>query len=262
MSKGVIGFSILGIVILVGLGIWVFDGGLMAADPAKKPAGPFPAPAMILPAVQENCFVPMATQAGSKLQVVVVDGQAEPEIDGIGQGYPVNSFDGKTVGFVAGRGNRQYVVVNGQTGPEYDGILAGSLVICFNGASWAYTAKKSNGWVVVVNGKEGPAYDGAGAATITMDGSHVAYPVRRGQRYCMVINDKPEKEYDGVFGPMMFSMDGAHWAYLAMSNDKYCVVADGKEGPMFDNITGLRYTNIYYPSPDNKLVYIGTRATQ
>jgi hypothetical protein len=251
--------------VLVGSGVLTILLAWMVVElraEEKKPAGPFPPPPALLGPVQENAFVPIAAAPGSKLQAVVVDGPGSPEIEGIGQGYPVNSFDGSKVGLVAGRGGKQYVVVNGQAGPEYDGILAGSLTICFNGATWAYTAKKGAGWVVVVNGKESPSYDGAGGAVITGDGSHVAYPARRGNKYFVIIDEKAGKEYDGVFAPLSFSMDGAHWAYIGMTSGKYCVVSDGKEGPQYDNITGLRYTNIYYPSPDNKLLYVGTRATQ
>ena len=57
--------------------------------------------------------------------LVVVDGQASPEYDGIPEGSLVFSADGKRLAYMAGKGSKGLVVVDGQAGPEYDGVACG-----------------------------------------------------------------------------------------------------------------------------------------
>jgi hypothetical protein len=62
---------------------------------------------------------------------VVVDGQAGPGYDGIGD--ITFSLDGKHVAYGARRSkwlvSKWFVVVDGQTGPEYDGIVCGPIFL-------------------------------------------------------------------------------------------------------------------------------------
>ena len=155
---------------------------------------------------------------------VVIDGQVEPEYDGIGD--ITFSLDGKHVAYGARRNkwfvsNKWFVVVDSQVGSEYDGI--GDIFFSPDGKHVAYGARRNkwlvNKWFVVVDGQAGPEYDGIGDITFSLDGKHLAYGARRSKwlvnKWFVVVDSQPGPEYDGIVCGPIFLKDGIV-EYIAM----------------------------------------------
>ena len=98
------------------------------------------------------------TAAKGNERHVVVDGQEEPQYDGIINGTPVFSPDGKRVVYGAIKDDKSRVVLEGQPGPEYKLIY--NIGFSPDGKHLVYFANKDNYWFFVVDGLEGPKYTG------------------------------------------------------------------------------------------------------
>jgi dipeptidyl aminopeptidase/acylaminoacyl peptidase len=171
-----------------------------------------------------GCRIAWAERRGAKW-AVVIDGQAGPEYDGIGD--ITFSFDGKHVAYGARRNkwfvsNKWFVVVDSQVGSEYDGI--GDIFFSPDGKHAAYGARRnkwfvSNKWFVVVDGQAGPEHDGIRDITFSLDGKHVAYGARRSKwlvnKWFVVVDSQPGPEYDGIMCGPVFLKDGIV-EYIAM----------------------------------------------
>ena len=230
--------------------------------------GPLPATMLAIVRSPDNRHIAIVAQKDNKT-LVVVDGQAGPEYDGILEGNPIFSPDGKRVAYAARKGKKWSVVVDGQAGPQYDGFGKGALIFSPDGKRVAYVAKKGDKWFVVVDGQSGPEYDGIleGGLIFSPDGKRVAYGALKGDKWHVVVDGQAGPEYEGILqGTLIFSPDGKRESYIAKKHcrvvnkwakngmwvDKWVAVVDGQAGPEYDEICERPVF-----SPDGKRVAYG-----
>jgi len=246
-TKRTCAFVIVGLVILAGVANCPAAEPNNVAGALEQRLGKAPSSALGITrsSTANGCRIAWAEQRGAKC-VVVIDGQAGLEYDGIMKGSLVFSSDGKRVAYVATKGDKWLVVVDGQAGPEYDGVAAP--IFSPNGKRVAYTAGKNNKGFVVVDGQVGLEYDAIGKESLifSSDGKQVAYRAKKGNKWLVVIDNQVGPEYDTIgtfvttFGVsdltksfldspgFVLSSDGKRVAYNAKEGDKWFMVVDGK----------------------------------
>lgn len=178
-------------------------------------------------------------RAGDKY-VVVVDGEAGPDYDGISDDDPVFSRDGKHVAYMAKKGGMWRLVLDGREDSQlWDQIGAGSPVFGPDSTRTAYSAAigewEGGDHFAVIDGVRGPRFDAVWPFVFSQDGKRVAYKAQSGDKYVVVVDGEVGPEYDGIQGPV-FSPDGKRVGYTARAGDKHIVVVDGEPGPRYDSI--------------------------
>ena len=115
---------------------------------------------------------------------MLVDGQAGPEYDGVGDGSLLFSPDSKRVAYQAQNGGKSWMVVDGQkVGTDYD--QASGLIFSPDGNRVAYVAQKGGKMLVIVDGQAGQKYNGeiGGFTLQSRQQTHSAYGAFDGQRW-------------------------------------------------------------------------------
>lgn len=201
--------------------------------------------------------------------VVVVDGRAGPEYDGLNLVSPLEgsivagpddlifSPDGKCLAYVVRKGHRHsssLAVVDGEAGAEYSEVLRP--VFSPDSRRVAYAAKIGKKWSVVVDGQAGPAYDELRIAPYPLpfspDSKHLAYAAKRSGKWVVVVDGQEGAEYRDI-GGVVFSADGKRVAYPVFDRG-WSVMADGQVGPKFESILNPGF------SPDGSHVaYVAER---
>lgn len=130
--------------------------------------------------------------------VLVVDGRASREWDGIGE--VVFSPDSERVAYAAESRGRWHVVVDGVVGVPVDGILRESLQFSPDSRRLAYVAQYAGGVHAVIDGVTSARYDGIGRLTFSPDSRRVGFLARVGGYAYAVV--------DGAIGPAYERIDG------------------------------------------------------
>lgn len=106
------------------------------------------------------------------------------------------SPDGKTLGYIAEKGNQDVIVMNGQLGRTYQEIApiqtsSGSTYIIFSpdGQSVAYKVVDDKGTYMVVNGEAGQIYTDITSFVFSQDGSFT-YQAQSGDQQVTVVNNQ------------------------------------------------------------------------
>ena len=197
--------------------------------------------------------------------VAVIDGQAQPPADWIGNNLLLFSADSKHTFYIARGRNNARVVLDGAAGPVFDSIddwlftPAGRLM---------YLAKKKGLCVVVCDGFERaqltrvrlgaladapdafvfvdmadagervyrnnqpePVYQRVADVRLSPNGVRLAYRAQKDGRWLMVLDHIETPACEDVSAPA-FSTDSAHVAWLATREGKSSLVLDGKEIPI------------------------------
>jgi len=203
--------------------------------------------------------------------LMVVDGLAGQEYDGIHLPKSIFSSDEKTAIYGAWRDKKIFAVINGQEGKPYKKM---SLIIYSPDgqkiAYWAAAGEKDAELkaMVVVDGKEGPAYDWFGESgpgplgrdvkkyqpVFSLDSSRLAYVALSGKQELVVVDGKEGARYDEIGSFPIFSPDSKKVAYMAKKGGQWLVVVNGVEGKKYERIENLMF------SPDGqRIAYIAFR---
>ena len=86
----------------------------------------------------------------------------------------------------AGRDVREWVVLDGRAEPEADGVGEGSMVFSPDGRRFAYGRREKSTWAYVVDGAVGPSHARIERGEFNRDGSRFAYPASDGRHSFMV----------------------------------------------------------------------------
>ncbi len=131
---------------------------------------------------------------------VVVDGQAGPKFDQIGQ----MQFGprGERFAYVVRRGDRQAVVLDGQEPRWFDRVGGGSLVFSPDGHHFGYIARNDWARFVVIDGARKHRYTMVGYLNFSPDSRHHAYVAIEDGKTFTVVDDLPAAHrYDAVWLP-------------------------------------------------------------
>lgn len=211
--------------------------------------------------------VAYAAKSGEKY-LMVIDGVAGKEYDGLHMPKSIFSSDEKTAIYGAWRDKKIFIVVNGQEGKPYARISL--ITYSPDGkkiAYWAATGEKEDNLkgMVVIDGKEGPTFDWIGESTpgpighsvkkyvpvFSPNSSRLAYVALSGNQELVVVDGKEWARYDEIASFPIFSPDSKKVAYLARKGGQWLVVVDGIEGKKYERIENLMF------SPDGqKIAYI------
>lgn len=193
-------------------------------------------------AVTKDCrHISYAATRGNK-QVVVHDmGVGEP-FDGIAEGTPVFSPDGKRVAFVARVSAKWFVVLDGVRGKSYDRIIDVP-VFSSDSKHLAYFAHVAGeGIKFVIDGTEKATHEdiGRGSLVFSPDSNHIAYGAKKGGRWgrwSVVCDGKGGNAYDAILEKSpLFSPDSRHLAYGAAKAGEWFVVVDDNEEKHYEGI--------------------------
>jgi len=183
--------------------------------------------------------------------LLVVDGMAGNEFDGVRYPGTVFSPDGKHFAY-AGRVNEtSRVILDDQPQERYDHVDGSSLVFSPNGELLAYVAQQDKQFVVL-DGKPGPRFDRVIALRFSPGGMRLGYAARNGLNHFLVIDDQQLGPFDAVSADSpAFSEDGKRVAYAAFKNGQWRVTLDDKTEPGCEGIVSrLTFTK-------QGLVYVG-----
>jgi Tol biopolymer transport system component len=218
-------------------------------------------------ATPEGCHLAMVINDATGGTVMVLDGEASPKYDKVGQSGVVFSPDGRRLAYAALKNGRWFAVVDGKAGTEYDQV--GALVFSPDGRRVAYGAKKGDKWLMAVDGQVGPECEAIGSPVFSPDSKRVAYGARKGISWFVVVDGQPEPGYDAIIeGSWVFSSNGKRVAYAAVKNGRWFAVVDGKAGTEYDLIGALVFSPdekrvAYAAAKDNKwLVVVDSQAGQ
>jgi hypothetical protein len=196
-----------------------------------------PEGAVISPDFRHAAFI---TTRGTRQQAVIRDGIEEKAYDEVGSIR--FSPDSQRLAYQASHGGKGMVVMDGREGPPFDGLGEGNPVFSPDGKRTAYVGmrrKNPAGMFVVVDGKEGPAMDELiDSPVFSPDSRHVAYGAQRGMRKFVVLDGKEGPHFDLVAldPPLTFSPDSQRLAYVASSLPQMVAVVDGKPSKEFEKI--------------------------
>ena len=184
-------------------------------------------------------------------QVVVIDGNAGKEYDGITA--VCFSPDSQHVAFTAKSGGKFLAVDDGQEGKEYDEI--GTMAFSPNGRRFAYAAMRERQWVVVVDGAEtAPCPLTMSSPTFSPDSKRFAYispvemenvadPTKPVKKAMVVVDRVGGEQYDSIVpGTLVFSPDSRRVAYAAVKENKQMFVIDGVAGNACDAVSGFAFS--------------------
>ncbi len=140
------------------------------------------------------------------------------------------SPDNQHIAYVARRGNKVVVMVDGKAGKEYDGIGTAP-IFSPDSQRLAYGAGRGRKWIVVVDGREGKEYDGImeGDPVFSPDSEHVAYRAARGNKRLVIVDGEEGKEYDDIVaigGAKLAWDDDNKLHYLAKKGDTIILVEE------------------------------------
>jgi roadblock/LC7 domain-containing protein len=171
-------------------------------------------------------------------QLVVADGQEGQVYDGIGDGTPVFTPDGRLV-YKAYVGEKLGVVVDGVRGRLYDDLASGPPVVSPDGRHVAYAARVAGKSLLILDGAESPAYDAVGEGTpvFSPDGTRVAYDARLGTKWAVVADGSEwPQRYDATLRDTpLFSPDGRH-VISAVQRGGAEIVVDGQAGQAYNAV--------------------------
>ena len=179
-----------------------------------------------------------AAQKSAKRVMVVVDGQAGAEYDGISS--LIFSADGKRVAYAAQKGAK---VVGGGGRPggprSTTGIGKGTLIFSADGKRVGDTAQK--GREAVGGGgrpERVPETTEYAPLIFSADGKRVAYVAGKDKKRFVVVDDHVSPENDDIVEGLRFQRQQADAADGAKKSDKCMVVVDGQGGARSTTLSG------------------------
>lgn len=140
---------------------------------------------------------------------------------------PFFSESGKSVAYLAQKGNKYVVVKNNSQSKEYDAV--GPIVISTDGQRIAYPVMVGTKWQMVIDGKEGNQYDFIAAPIFSPDGRHVLYQAQEGKKWFLVIGTTQNEGTMASYTTPVFSSDSSKIAYIeaaANNSDMKLVVSN------------------------------------
>ena len=169
--------------------------------------------------------------------------------------------DGKSVAYIAMKGNVHYQVLNNREEKLENTPLKPS-VLNPAGSAVAVILASPEGMRVRTafssGGEKGKSYDDIEGTTFSKDGSQLAYVATKGKSCFVVSNGSEGPPFDKVVKPI-FTPDGKRLVYRARKDGKRFVVVANTDG------TTLRqhpaYEQVFQPviSPDGKSVAYGVQ---
>jgi hypothetical protein len=164
--------------------------------------------------------------------VVIHDGRAGPEWDGVGT--PVLTSDGARVAYPAVGASGWTVVVDDKPGATFDAIIASTLGFDASGAHVGYVARRGDSSFVVIDRAESRAWSVASRPAFFADGAHSAYVGWLDGRAHAVLDGVSASGHDSIVGPV-YSRAQSVWAYAARDSGVWNVITGAsREGPFND----------------------------
>jgi len=155
------------------------------------------------------------------------------------------SPDGRTLTYVATRGNVSHFVANGNAGPPYSEINTSARTVFSNdGRHWAYTAWQDERRNIVVHDGTADPFNIAISTTpfFSAKSGKMVYQAWNGEtnpdktRSFVVVDGKPGKEYHHIVGPIQLKPDTDEPVYIAENAKARFLVVGESEGKAYQNV--------------------------
>src|SRR5262249_16930751 len=163
------------------------------------------------------------------------------------------SADSKHFAYVARRSGKDHLVLDGAEGPPFDFISEFSNVFEAAGRKSSYIGRRGKQSVLMVDGAEAMTAEYIGEGYPRPEPPHTAYVVKRGDGWQAIIDGKPGSWYDSIGNNIHFS--GRHWMYRARLDGRDFLVVDGQQR----DCAGVVVENSYVFTPDARFAYFAIR---
>ena len=222
--------------------------------PGVRPAAGRP---LFSPDGSRLAYVAARKDAGVIREWVILDGQAQTECDGIGEGTMVFSSDGRRFAYGRRNGSVWEYVLDDQASPPFKQFEPG--VFSANGSRFAYPAFDGRMWLAVDSDRTGPPFERVSPIVFSGDSSRMAYVgVEAKSKLHVVIDGTVGPAWHELWGSPAFSADGRRTAYLAQEvtggllgrRQTWRAVIDGTPGRSFDEVASEPHF-----SPDGRLAF-------
>jgi hypothetical protein len=201
------------------------------------------------------------------------DQGAFPALEGVADGMPVFSPDSKRIAYVCfNKQNRAVVMLDGRALGEYDGVTEKSLQFSPDSKTIVFSAKVKGKFYVVANEKSYGPYDALaeGGPVYSRDGQRLAWAAQTGKSWCVYENGKElarpaGKKREPIVaeaiqrGTPLFSPDGSRLAVGLKRGGSWTLWCQGDESDSFEEILP---DTLAFTLDSSKLVFAGLRSKQ
>lgn len=162
--------------------------------------------------------------------------RASGSAEGVRGVTPVISPDGESAAFVIQ--GRESFVIHGETRSEvFDRVRDASFSP--DGKSMSFLANKGQEIYVVISGKKEGPFAWAGQAVFSPDGRRVAYGAGEQSKAFVVLDGKRSESFDSI-GEMAFNSGGTSFGFIGKIGEDAFVVVDGKRSEACQSVEELR----------------------